>query len=384
MSTNMSAQAQVSAPQSIESEASMLHAAALFNPSPDVRKQALAQIRAQSPYTPEQWEELDAAVGVNQDQEELTAANLPSSLRIDDWVEYSGEIRPQHEVAPNAVERLLGEGFGISSSLARYVYVSQMRGVELDAEVSMNARAKGQQDMPAFGLDGVPLPIVHADYELDSREYQNAQAFGESFDTSVGQEAARAVFRKEEDILWNGLDMSINTDRGTFSIDGLAVDNAKNIDIAASANWATDPTAIIPDLKDTYDAIEQQAGKEGLDAGPMPEQTGAYLFVPRRKYAAVSRGDYETSATDEPVIERVRRQFGELELVPAPRLDVNTAVLLTNDQRYFQIINAQGLTNTNWEVDGGLGLKNKVMASRIPYLKEQPDGIKGVARITGI
>ena len=379
----MSANVNVTAAQSFESEGSMLHAAAFFNPDPNVREQSKKEIRAQSPFTPDQWEQLDAAVKSTSSREELTA-NLPSSLEIDDWIEYANEVRPQHEVEPNAVDYLIGEGLSVSADLARYVYVTQQRGIYMEGETSMNGRARGREDAPAVGLDGIPLPIVHADYEIDSREFQNSQAYGtDDLDTTKAEEATRAVNRKEESILWDGLDMSIDTERGAFSIDGLNEDTDKTVGVSSNG-WVNDAQEIISDLKSAHDNLEQQEGKEGKDAGPMPSELGAHLFVPRAMWGEVTREDYETEATDEPVLARIERKFPHLNLQPAPRLDSDSAIMMVNDSRYFQIVTAQGLTNTSWEVDGGMGLRNKVMASRIPYLKAQPDGIAGVARITGV
>ncbi|MFB9324311.1 major capsid protein, partial [Cryptosporangium minutisporangium] len=172
----------------------------------------------------------------------------------------------------------------------------------MEPDASMNARARAREDAPAVGLDGVPLPIVHADYEIDSREFQNSQAYGtDDLDTQKAEEATRAVNRKEEAILWNGLDMSINTDRGAFSIDGLDTDTEKVIQNPGSDGWQ-DPEVVLQDIKEKHDLLEQQEGKEDLDAGPMPSETGATLFVPRRKWGYVTREDYETEATDEPLL----------------------------------------------------------------------------------
>ncbi|MFB9324314.1 bacteriocin, partial [Cryptosporangium minutisporangium] len=97
----------------------LVASAAFFNPDPNIREEAQQQLRAQSPFTPGQWETLDAAVesASGADRQELTANGLPSSLEIDDWIEYANEVRPEHEVTPNAVDYLIGEGFGVSADL---------------------------------------------------------------------------------------------------------------------------------------------------------------------------------------------------------------------------------------------------------------------------
>lgn len=369
--------ADVTDPISFENKSSLLGQRALYNPFPKVRERALKQLRAQSAFDADMWEAMDQAVFSADEDGELTA---DSTLQIDSWTQYSGEIRPEHDVPAMTVDRLLSAGFGVSSNLSRYIYVSQMRDVDIEAETSMNGRARGRQDMPKMGLDGVPLPIIHADYEIDAREYQNAQAHGESFDVSVGTEARRAVNREEESVLWTGWGGEIETDRGVFSLDGLDEDNGKVL-TGTSSGWATDPKNVFVDADDMITQLEQQGANN--NNGPMPSELGAFMFVPTQQWGVFSRKDYETSATDEPIIERFRQKYPYVQPVPAPRLSAGHIILLVRDTRYFGIINAQPLTNTSWEVDGGMALRNKVLSSRVPYIKEQPDGIYGIVRYTG-
>lgn len=368
--------ANITLPGDFESNGTMLHAQALFNPISDQRESALKQLRAQSVFSPDEWEQLDAATGVNASAKELVA---DASLQIDEWMQYSGEVRSDFDRAPSTVDRLLGAGYGTSASLSRYVYVSQMRTGEIDADVSMNGRARGRQDMPAYGLDGVPLPIVHADYEIDNREYQNAQAFGEDFDSSVGEEAEDAVEDGEADLLWNGWGGTVQTDRGPFSIDGLDEDSGKNLS-GSSSGWGT-PSNILSDVTTMQDKIENQGDKD--DDVPMVSENGAFVFVPTEQWGLLTRSDYETSATDEPVIDRLNRKYPYITFVPAPRLTDGNVIMLVRDKRYFDIVTAQSSTNMSWDVDGGMGLRNKLLASRIPYVKEQPNGIYGIVRFTG-
>lgn len=369
--------ATISDPQVFEAGASLTAQRALFNPVRTVREHALKQLRAQSVFSAEQWEHMDKAVFGTNEEGELTA---DSTLQIDSWTDYSGEIRGDQDVPAMTVDRLLSAGFGIPTSLNRYIYVSQMRNVDFEAEVSMNGRSRGRQDMPAIGLDGVPLPIFHADYEIDAREYQNALQFGEPFDASVGTEARRAVNRKEEEVLWDGWGGNIETDRGVFSLDGLDEDNGKVL-TGTSAGWSTDAANVLADMKTMIDDLEQQGANN--NNGPMPSELGAMMFVPTQQWGIVTRADYETSATDEPIIDRVERKYPYVTLVPAPRLTAGHIIMLVRDTRYFGIANAQGITNTSWEVDGGMALRNKVISSRVPYVKEQPDSIYGIVRYTG-
>jgi len=365
-----------------ETGGSRLHETALFNPVKKVREKAWKQIRAQSPFGPETWDALDREVGVKGEKAELTA---DATLTVDSWQEYADVILDDRFVESNIVDTLIGAGFGVSTSLFRYAYFDRLRATRLEADRSMNARSRSTQEMPSHGLHGVPLWIHHVDYEFDSREFQNAQQFGDDLDTSVGQEARRALNRSEHDMLWNGEGRNIQTDRGTLSVLGLdSSDSDFIIQGSSNSGWINDAVEILDDIDAMQGDIENQTDVIDEDDVPLVSEIGAWLMVPRERWGDMTREDYETSATDEPLIDRINRKYDFLNIVPAPRLDADSAILMLDDTRYFQIVTAQGVTNTNWEVDGGFGLRNKTLSSRTPFVRKTPDNIRGIVRYTGI
>lgn len=369
--------ANISDPQSFEASASMLHEQALFNPNPQTRDKALKQIRANSAFTPQQWAKFDVAAGIRT-KDEVKELFADSSMPVNSWIEYGNTSLDQHEKAPSTLNYLLNAGFSTPSTLSRYAHVQPMRSGEMDADVNMNARARSRQDLPSYGLDGVALPIVHSDWEIDSREFQQSQAFGEDLDAKVASDAREAIEETEDDLLFNGWNSSVKTDRGAFGVDGLAEDSGKVL-TGSATDWGTAANVI-----DTLEAIQQQIEGQASDGrAPSPRQSGAIVFIPTAQMTEITLADYETSATDEPLMDRLNRKFPYLTFVEAPSLASGEIVYMLNDRRYFEIVNAQGMTNTSWDVDGGFGRRSKMMASRIPWVKEQPDGIYGIAYYTG-
>jgi hypothetical protein len=367
--------------EDLDTGGSRLHETALFNPVKGVRNKAWKQIRAQSPFGPDTWDQLDQAVGIKSPEAELTA---DSTITVDSWQEYADMILDDQFVESTVIDQLIGAGFGVSTSLFRYAYFDRLRAQRMEADVSMNARARSTQEMPAHGLHGVPLWIHHVDYEFDSREFQNAQQFGDDLDPSVGREARRALNRSEHNMLWGGEGREIQTERGTLAVTGLDTDDNLILQAAGSAGWLSDPENILDDFKELHNTVEDQTDVIDQDDVPLPSEVGGWVFVPRKLWGEYTREDYETSATDEPISERIDRKYPHLNVVPAPRLDADSLIMVLNDPRYFQIVTAQGVTNTNWEVDGGFGLRNKTLSSRTPFVRRSPDGVRGIVRMTGI
>lgn len=371
--------AYVSDPQSFEDGASMLAEQAFFNPVPDARESALKEMRAKSAYTPEQWAKFDLAAGIRS-EEEVKELVADTTMPVNSWIEYDDDVLTEHESVPSTVNRLIGMGFTRSSTLARYAHVMPIsNGGEMEADVDMNARSRSRQDLPAYGLDGVALPIIHADWEIDSREYQSSQAFGEDLDARVAAEAREAIEDKEDDVLWSGWGGEISTRDGPFSVPGITTGNSNVMSGTASGDFGTASNVI-----DTLDKIQTDIETQGDEGdNPSPRQSGATVFLPTTQYTEVQLGQYTSSATDEPLLDRVQRKYPYLNIVEAPHLTDGHVVYMVNDSRYFEVVVAQGMTSTSWDVDGGYGRRSKMLSSRIPWVKEQPDDILGIARYTG-
>jgi len=354
---------------------------ALFNPMRSTRQKALTQLRAQAPFSPGMWEQIDEAVGVKQDQAELTA---DSTLTVDSWADYADMILDDQFVEGSLVDTLLGAGFEVNSSLWRYAHFNPLRNVNLEADVGMNLRTQSEQNMPAYGLDGVPLPLHVVTYQIDAREYENAQAHGESFDTSVGTEARRALNRSRGKMLFDGWGGKVQTERGLLSVDGLDSDITQIIQESSDSGWRNDPDEILTDFKVVQDSIEDQTDVEDEDDVPLVREVGGWAIVPRALWGEVDREDYESSATDEPLMERLERKYPYVNFVPSKYLDSDSMIFMLNDPRYFQIVNAQDVTSTSWETQGGGALNARVLSSHTPFVRQQPDGIRGIVRLTGI
>jgi len=366
-----------------ENNMSLTAQKAFFNPVPEIREQALQELRAQSPFSPDMWDRLDKATGVKRDQPaaELTA---DSTLEVDSWADYADMVLSDQFVQSTVLDQLIGAGFGVSSSLSRYAYLSPLSGVRMEAETSMNLRTRSNQELPGHALDGVPLPLHIVTYQIDAREYQNAQAFGEDFDDSVGREGRQALNRSEHSMLWDGWGRDVQTERGLLSVDGLDSNISEIIQASNSTGWIGDASGMLSDIDTLHDSIEDQTDVVDEDDVPLVSEVGAWLFIPNDMWGEWTRQDYETEQADETVQERVQRKYPYINQVPAPRLDADSVIMMLDDPRYFQVVNAQGVTNTSWESDGGAALNNRLVSSRTPYIRTQPDGISGITRMTGI
>lgn len=372
-----------------QDDASAQHLTAFFNPVKANRERALKQIRAQTMrannWSPSAWATLDAAAGIqpaNSDgEEELTAATpMPHRMGID----YDTDGLDEQFIRGTVMDALIGAGFSISSSLSTYAYVRPLKSGRQEAETAMSPRSDTTQDGERNGLDGVPLPVTYSTYELDGRQMEVRRAYGEDPEERPAREARRALNREEHDTLYNGWGGQFETEAGVFTVGGLDSGNTDKVLQARNSSGWSNAQNVLSDIDALHDTIEQQSTPVDENDVPLVSKTGAYVMVPYTLWGSVMREDYETQATDEPLITRLNRKYPYLTWVPAPRLNGDHVIMLLNDSRYFSIVVGQGVTNTSWDVDGGVATKYRLVSSRVPWVRAQPDGIQGIARLTGV
>lgn len=378
---------QISTQEEFQDGAQSEHITAFFNPFKPLREEALATIRKKSGHSPEMWEHLDIQAGIKSpegEQSKEITADSPYGYQA--GIGWGDDILDEQFVESTVMDALIDAGFGVSSSLAQYVYATSLSAGRLEADTSMNPRSRSRQDQRRAGIDAVAQPVTHVDYELDGREMEVRQAHGEDPEADQAREARKAINREEHSTLYNGWGGTFNLeDLGTVGVQGLdSDDDTKIIQASSTGDGWHDPEVLLDDFDHFHDRIEGQEDVEDEDDVPLVEQVGSFLLVPRTQWGNVTRQDYESSATDEPVIERIQRKYPYINILPAPRLDGETAIMLLADPRYFQVVNAQGMTNTAWDIDGGMARRHKLVSSRMPFVRRQPDRIRGIARMTGI
>lgn len=388
--SNKDNEPKVSTHEDFQRGAQQEHVTALFNPSKEVREKAQKTIRAMAGHSPAVWRKLDKAAGIRSSNTdgERQQTEADASLPYNTGVNIGPGTLDEQFTRSTLVDSLATSGFGISSaSLADYVYAESLRSGRMEADVSMGYRSRSTQNAEVNGMDGVPLPIIHVDYEMDARKMEVRRAYGEDPNERPAREARRAYNRREHELLFDGWGGNFNTDAGLFAVGGLnSTDPSKVIQAPGSDGWQ-DPEVVLSDIDALHDAVEFQTDDVIAEEDvPLVADVGATVIIPNKLWGAITRDDYQPSsgAVDEPLVDRIRRKYPYLQFVPAPRLESGTAIMLLNDPRYFSIVTAQGITNTAWDIDGGYATRHKLLGSRIPWVRLQPDGIKGIVRLTGL
>jgi hypothetical protein len=351
-----------------------LHARALYRDD----EQAKKQIYANSGYGPEFWSRLKKRQ--MQAARRGTMAANADGLEYEEYRDTDDRVVPETQEVLTAVDDLVNAGFVRDTSLARLVSTYQV-GRDFDdvAERSMDGRARSVEDGTVMAIDGVPLPITHVDWEISQREQQNSANFGESLDTQDAERAMRQVMEDLEGLLFNGWSGVVDTDEGSFSLDGYTNTSAA-ITGSATGDWGN-PS----DVLDTIDAMRNDLREQGPNnnEGYLPEEEGAWVYIPTAQWGeftqqADPRGDGNMSLR-----ERAERDYPNMEFRHAGALDAGTIVTVIQNRDVVDLADAQAPTTMNWDVDGGMSTRFKTLACRVPRIKQTFENRKGVVTYTG-
>lgn len=299
--------------------------------------------------------------------------NATALLQYDEWKDIDRTVveaavrrlRGIADLRSRGLEHNLGS---IGATISLWDRQSDMTG----AELSMDARKRGEKDTPAYKTAQVPVPIVHKDFEVELRRLTASRLYGQGIDVEAAEIAGRLVAEKSESMLFLG-DTSVQAEGST--IYGYTTHPDRNqVDMDNAWNTLTpDQNAEI--LVDVM--AMQQASRAARHYGPW------VLYVPAA-YEAKLDEDYRpsTSSDTRTVRERILALSGIEDVIVADFLTGNNVVLVSLTKDVVDLAVAQDITTVQWTNNGGMSEEFKVMAVWVPRLKSDFDGRSGITHLT--
>lgn len=288
------------------------------------------------------------------------------------WVQYDNAVVMAGRLRQPGVGLAIQRGLVLPITNALGVTIVQWDEMtDLDpAQVSMDGRSPGRRDREAFNLKSVPLPIVHKDFEIGIRELTASQRFGMPLDTTRGSVAGRIVGEGIENLLFQG-----GLTFGGGTIYGFTTHpNRNTAGFGTNGNWGQAAKTGSDILADVLTMIG------GLEAdrhyGPF------VLFIPGG-YSTKMGADFKTESD-----KTIRQRLEEIDqlnpsrggggVVVSDGLPANNVVMAELTPETFDILDGFGPTTVNWETEGGMVQKMKVISIRVPRIKADGDGRSGV------
>lgn len=292
-----------------------------------------------------------------------------ATLRKDEWIQFDEALIDIATLRMVGVGDLLNRGLrfdvtqGLGSTTVEWETVDETR----EAEVNMDGINRAQNDRVDFVLQSLPLPIIHRDFEINSRALQVSRTRGEALDTTNMRIAGRKVSERIEQILFNGITYTF----AGASIFGYTTHPNRNT-VTLATPW--DNSGITGELILT-DILAM------ISAAHTDRMFGPYvLYVPTLWWIALLE-DFKANS-DKSILTRMLEIPTLEDIKVSDFITVDNAVMVQMTSDVVDMVVAQQPTTVQWETDGGFKLNFKVMAVMIPRLKADADGRSGIIHLS--
>ncbi len=361
-----------------------LHQQAIFGQTEHQRKQARQQIRANSAYGPDFWNELDGAFkyGYLQPQpREGTSMRANSQLMdYDEWVNRSDEVLEEVEVEVTLMDDALGID-QVSHDLSYTIYTEQVESEgDMEAEISMDGQAKGRDGGSAKVPIGVAVPIIHVDYSLSSREQAQSTNMGNDLEARKARGAGRELRYAEDELMLDGWGLTVEGPNGqSFTVDGYRTTDAR-IQGSATGAWDTSSPGNVQDtVEDMIQALETQGADSNRNISPRSQ--GVILYYNTGKNPVLDQADPRGDGSLS-VRQRLQQDHPYITLRETPRIPSGEVLAVVRDPEMLSVVNAQGPTNLSWDA-GPMATNYKALSSRVPFFRSTFDDVSNVVHYTG-
>jgi len=295
-----------------------------------------------------------------------------ATLRRDEWKYLDAAVLKISETRLNGVADLIAHGltFQIGNGMGSTVLETHDISDALVADMTMDGITRGRNDRQVYTTNYLPLPIIHADYEINSRVLASSRNMGSSLDVGMAERAARKVAFKLESLLFTADPYTF----GGGTIYGYLNETNRN-QVTLSVGW-DDSAKSSRDILDEVLSLKQTS----INA----EHYGPWqLYIPTA-YETTLDEDYEdtgTTATNNTVRERILKIEGINGIKVVDTLTADNVILVQMTSDVVRLVQGMPIQNVEWSQEGGMIHKYKVMTIQVPQVRADQEGNSGVVHL---
>lgn len=289
-----------------------------------------------------------------------------ATLRKDEWILLDTAVLMAAQARLSAVADLYSRNlvYRISNGLAQTVLQYQDMGEFTEAEITMDAVSKTKKDRSEYGLNSLPLPIVHKDFSFNSRFLAEGRRLGNGIDVTTAAAAGRVVAEKVENMLVNG---ASSYTYGGGTIYGY-IDFPQNNDVTLSEHWDSSGCTG-EDILDDVRAMKQA----NIDA----HHYGPYVLYVPPNYETVLDDDYK-SESDKTIRERILGITGISDVKVLDFLPVDKVLLVEMNAETVRMVDGMPINTVEWQEGGGFTTNYKVLTIMVPQIRADQNGNCGI------
>lgn len=304
-----------------------------------------------------------------------------TTLRKDEWIELDKVvIRAARQRLRAWGDLAAANTFGGFNGMSKTILEHETMADFGEAIVDMDGMTEGRSDSPKYQLEGLPLPITHADFWFSSRKLAVSRNSGTPLDmTSVEQGARRVAESIEQTTIGTvaGLTYGNATTNGYSrapTIYGYTNFTPRNTKTDLTTPTGSNPEAVLQDILEMRDLLYSD-----FFYGP-------FVLYHSTAYDIYLDNDYfRTGGTS--ANQTLRQRIESIDGISSVRrLDylssgyVLLMVQMTAD--VARAVNGMDITTVQWESLGGMRLNFKIMAIQVPQLRADFNGRCGIVHAT--
>ncbi|MGB2787850.1 MAG: family 1 encapsulin nanocompartment shell protein [Dokdonella sp.] len=293
-----------------------------------------------------------------------------SMLRKDEWAEIDRVVQESARYPLRAVSDLRGRGLikplgGLGSMVSQWYASSEMTG----ANVSMSGRGGSNRDGVDLKQDGVPVPVVFKDFDINQRDLEASRRLGDGLDTTNVAEATRVVAEALDTLVIAGNATALNGAK----IYGYT-NHPDRTTGTATAFGGGDWTTITNITKTVAGMIN--AANSDRHYGPF------MIYAAQTQYNDASLNNFEDGSGETPLQRLLKMpQIAGVQMLP--QLTDGEAVLVQMTREVVEWAEAMPIDVIEWTTGDGMATSFKVLSVATPLIKSRYDGKSGIVHATG-
>jgi len=314
------------------------------------------------PKAPENW--ITSQIGTN------------ALLRRDEWKQLDETLIEVGRQRLGGIEDLVQKNLIYNLGNAMGTTVLEWHDVSdgFEAVVSMDGVTRSKNDAVTFQHNYLPIPIIHSDYEINARQLATSRSMGNPLDVTAAANATRKVLQTLENMLFTDITYSFGEKdaRARNSIYSYINFPDRN-QVALKKSWTDSgmtPELILQDVMDM---------KADLLAS---FKYGPYQIYIPTTYESKLDEDYSVAGGSIMTIrERIMKLAGISGIKVVDTLPADNVVMVQMTSDVVRLVRGMGLQNVEWEVEGKMITKYKVMTIQVPQIRSDMNGKSGIAHL---
>ena len=289
------------------------------------------------------------------------------TLRRDEWKQLDDAVVGVAETRLNGINDLVEKGlvYNLGNAMGTTVLESHDISDSLEADLTMDGITRARNDRVNYSTNYLPVPIIHVDYEINARVLAASRNMGNALDTTQAERASRKVSERLEKMLF--------TDE-TYTFGGGSIYSYVNFpdknDVSLSKSWSDSGTTAAEVLADVI-ALKQKSIDE-LHYGPW------MIYVPTA-YETKLDEDYDVSGESTQTIrERILKIGGIQGIKVVDTLPDDHVVFVQMTPDVVRLVRGLGIQNVEWQQEGNMITKYKVMTIQVPQIRSDYNGKSGI------